>query len=96
MAKIRIEKLTDQQKKALQIPDSPQSQGPWSVWECEPSTFDWHYDDVEKAYVYEGQVKVQTAEETVAIKAGDFVTFPKGLDCTWDVQEKVRKVYAFE
>ena len=95
MAKIEIKQLNDQQKKALQIPETPKRQGPWSVWECEPSTFDWHYDTVEQAYVYQGRVKVKTAHQEVEIKAGDFVTFPKNLDCTWEVKERIRKVYKF-
>ena len=96
MSKIKIEKLNEQQKKALNIPDSPKAQAPWSVWECAPSEFDWHYDRLEKAYVYEGRVKVKTPAEEVEIKAGDFVTFPKGLGCSWQVIEKIRKVYTFE
>ena len=96
MPRIRIQKLSDQQKKNLSIPESPKSQGAWSVWECEPSTFDWHYDCDEKAYVYEGCVLVKTRDERVEIKAGDFVVFPKGLSCTWEVIEKIKKVYKFE
>ena len=30
----------------------------WSAWSCEPSTFDWHYDLRETAYVFSGKVKV--------------------------------------
>ncbi len=96
MAKIRIEQLTDEQKRSLAIPATPKPQGRWSVWECAPSKFDWHYDQLERAYVYEGKVRVKTAEGTVELKAGDFVTFPKGLGCTWEVVEKIRKVYCFE
>lgn len=96
MEKITVCQLTEDQKKELQIPDRPCGAGPWGVWECEPSTFDWHYDTVEKAYVYEGKVKVKTADQEVEIKAGDFVTFPRHLDCTWTVQEKIKKVYMFE
>ena len=96
MSRIKIEKLSDEQKKKLQIPATPKAQGGWSVWECPPSAFDWHYDQLEKAYVYEGKVKVKTAQETVEIKAGDFVTFPKDLSCHWQVLEKIRKVYLFE
>lgn len=96
MSKIKIEKLNDQQKKTLNIPEAPRRQGPWSVWECAPSQFDWHYDQTEKAYLYEGKVKVKTPSEEVEIKAGDFVTFPKDLGCSWNVIEKVRKVYKFE
>jgi uncharacterized cupin superfamily protein len=31
----------------------------------------------------------------VEIGKGDFVTFPKGLDCVWDVKEPIRKHYTF-
>ena len=96
MDRIKVEQLDDDQKKGLDIPESPIRQGPWAVWECEPSTFDWHYDQCEKAYVYEGKVRVRTGQEEVEIKSGDFVTFPQGLDCQWEVLEKIRKVYKFE
>ena len=96
MGMIVVEQLTAQQKKSLEIPDRPCGAGPWAVWECGPSSFDWHYDAVEKAYVYEGKVKVKTSEQEIEIKAGDFVTFPRDLDCTWTVQEKIKKVYKFE
>lgn len=96
MANIEIRRLSDEERKQLDIPDAPRRQGPWSVWECEPSVFDWHYDEMEKAYVYEGRVKVRTAVGETEIKAGDFVTFPAGLDCQWQVLETIRKVYTFE
>ena len=96
MSKIKIERLTEEQKKSLGIPAVCKTTGGWSVWECPPSQFDWHYDELEKAYLYEGEVRVKTAEDAVVVKAGDFVTFPKDLDCTWDVIKKVRKVYKFE
>ena len=95
MEKIQIRRLTDEEKKQLQIPEQPREQGSWSVWECEPSSFDWHYDATEMAYVYEGRVKVKTADQDVEIKSGDFVTFPEGLDCLWEVKEHIRKVYKF-
>lgn len=96
MAKITIEKISDDKKRELEIPDSPKEQGPWSVWECPPSKFDWSYSDKEIAYVYEGKVKVKTDEEEVEINPGDLVTFPKGLSCNWNVIEPIRKVYKFE
>ena len=67
----------------------------WGAWECEPSSFDWEYDSEEVAYVFEGKVKVKTEEEEVEINAGDLVTFPKGLKCTWNVIETIRKKYTF-
>ena len=96
MNSIKIEKLNDEQKKELNIPDECIGNENWSVWECAPSSFDWHYDSVELAYVYEGKVKVKTADGEVEINAGDFVTFPEGLSCNWNVLEKIRKVYQFK
>jgi len=95
MSKILVEQLTDEKKKELGLPGQLENNGKWSIWECEPSKFDWHYDSVELAYVFEGRVIVKTAEQEVEIKAGDFVTFPSGLDCTWDISEGIKKVYQF-
>lgn len=89
MSKIRIEKPTKEKLDSL-------GTDKWSPWECEPSTFDWEYDSDETAYVFSGKVKVKTPEEEVEINAGDLVTFPKGLKCTWNVIEKIRKVYTFK
>jgi uncharacterized cupin superfamily protein len=33
--------------------------------------------------------------KSVEIKAGDLVTFPKGLSCVWDIKEPIRKHYTF-
>ena len=89
MSEIKIKKPSQEELKTLNI-DS------WSPWECEPSSFDWEYDSVETAYVFEGKVKVKTASGEVEINKGDLVTFPKGLKCTWNVIEKIRKVYKFD
>jgi len=96
MSKIKIEKPDKEKIKQLGIPDSPGAQGEWSLWECEPSTFDWQYSGTEVAYVYEGKVKVKTDKDEVEINKGDLVIFPKGLKCKWQVLEKIRKVYKFE
>ena len=86
--KIRIEKLRDAELRARGIEA-------WPIWECEPSTFDWHYDQQEQCYILEGEVTVKTAAGEVVINPGDFVTFPKGLDCQWTVKKPVRKHYSF-
>ncbi len=71
--------------------------GSWSPWECEKSTFHWQYDQEEWCYLFEGRVKVKTeAGDEVEVKRGDLVKFPKGLKCTWNVCDKVRKVYIFK
>jgi len=69
--------------------------GEWPIWECAPSTFDWHYDQTESCYILEGEVTVKTADQEVSFGPGDFVTFPKGLDCVWTVKKAVRKHYSF-
>jgi len=68
----------------------------WPVWSCGVSTFPWTYDETETCYLLEGEVVV-TPEggEPVTIRAGDLVTFPRGLSCTWEVLSPVRKHYSF-
>ncbi len=68
----------------------------WLIWEKEISRFNWHYDDIEECYFLEGKVTVETKDgKKVSFGKGDFVTFPKGLSCTWDIKEPVRKHYNF-
>lgn len=67
----------------------------WPIWTKEPSTFDWHYDDQETCYLLEGEVTVKTADGEISFGAGDLVTFPKGLDCLWQIKRAVRKHYSF-
>lgn len=67
----------------------------WPIWQCEPSTFDWYYDDRETCLLLEGDVTVKTDTGEVHFAAGDLVVFPKGLSCVWVVAGKVRKHYRF-
>ena len=68
----------------------------WPIWEKEISRFDWHYDSIEECYLLEGKVIVETEDgKNVEFGKGDFVTFPKGLSCIWDIKEPVRKHYNF-
>jgi uncharacterized protein len=69
----------------------------WCPWECEPSVFEWTYDDEEWCFIFEGRAIIKTAkQEKIEIKKGDLVKFPKQLKCTWQVLEKIRKVYIFK
>lgn len=88
MGQILIKKLALEEAKKLGIET-------WSIWECEPSKFDWEYAEKETAYVFEGDVYVTAEKETVHITEGMLVSFPKGMQCTWDVRKKVRKAYTF-
>ena len=87
MTKIKIKKATPEKLKELGAEN-------WSPWNCDPSEFDWEYPFEETAYVKKGKVIVTTEDgEKVEIKAGDIVTFPKGLKCKWKVIERIEKVY---
>ncbi|MBF0465822.1 MAG: cupin domain-containing protein [Nitrospirae bacterium] len=69
----------------------------WPIWSKEASKFDWSYDSTEECYILEGKVEVVTKDgKKVEFGKGDFVTFPKGLACTWDIKEAVRKHYNFK
>jgi uncharacterized cupin superfamily protein len=68
----------------------------WPIWEKEVSQFEWFYDEIEECYFLEGKVSVKTKDgQVVNFGKGDFVTFPKGLSCTWDIKEPVKKHYNF-
>ena len=90
MPRTKIEKPSPDKLKQLNI-DS------WSPWDCDPSEFDWQYPETEIAYVQKGRVVVtEEGGEEVEVKAGDLVTFPKGMKCKWKVIERIEKVYTFQ
>ncbi len=69
----------------------------WPTWEKEVSRFDWYYDHDEECYVLEGRVIVETQDgNKIEFGKGDFVIFPKGLACIWDVKEPIRKHYTLK
>jgi hypothetical protein len=69
----------------------------WPVWEKEASEFPWTYDGRETAYILEGEVTVTPdGGDSVAIRAGDLVTFPDGMSCHWNIHRDVRKHYRID
>jgi len=89
MSQIKVEKMNKEQLQQMGVYS-------WPIWEKEKSEFDWSYDSQEQCYFLAGKVNVKTNEGNVQIGVGDFVTFPKGLACVWEVQEPVRKHYNFK
>ena len=85
--KIIVKKPTDSEKcEILKMP----------TWGCEVSKFDWYYDSEETCLLTEGEVTVSYDGGSVSFGAGDYVTFPKGLSCVWDVSKPVKKHYVFK
>ncbi|KAJ4968861.1 hypothetical protein NE237_015562 [Protea cynaroides] len=70
----------------------------WPKWGCPPGKFPLKYDAEEICYLLKGKVKAYSkgSSEFVEFAAGDLVTFPKGLSCTWDVSVAVDKHYKFD
>ena len=88
MSRIKIEKKSEAELKEMGVFS-------WPIWQKEVSSFDWHYDSQEKCYILEGEVTVEAEGESVSFKSGDFVTFPSGMDCVWDIKKDIRKHYNF-
>lgn len=68
----------------------------WPIWSKEASEFPWTYDEREMCYLLEGEVEVTPQNgRPVTIRAGDLVTFPQGMSCSWRILNDVRKHYQF-
>ena len=91
MADIKIEHDPDENRlNDLGVTD-------WGIWTKEASEFPWSYDSTETCYILEGEIEV-TPEggEAVKITKGNLVTFPQGMNCTWNILKDVRKHYKFD
>ena len=67
----------------------------WPIWQKEASKFDWAYTEKETCLLIEGKVTVTDGKDSVSFGPGDLVVFPEDLECTWHVQEAVKKHYNF-
>ena len=69
----------------------------WGTWGCLPGKFPWSYGENESCYLLSGKVTVTPVDgrPAVTFEKGDFVTFPAGLSCEWDVTESVQKHFKF-
>ena len=89
MAVIEVKHLSEEELEQLGVFD-------WPIWEKEASTFPWSYSDKESCLILDGKVTVTPdGGLPVSFGAGDFVIFPAGMSCTWDIHEDVRKHYNF-
>lgn len=67
----------------------------WPIWQCQPSSFDWEYTQTETCLIIEGKVTVTDGTDSVTFGPGDYVVFPNGLSCKWNVTKPVIKHYNF-
>ena len=84
--KPKVRKPTEKEIKEAEI---------WPIWEKEESEFSWEYDEKETCLILNGKALVHTPQERVEFGKGDFVIFPKGLKCTWKIEQKIKKHYKF-
>ena len=70
----------------------------WPLWEKEVSKFSWIYSKDEACYIVDGKATVtpRDGREAVVIEAGDYVVFPAGMECIWEVHEDIKKHFNFE
>lgn len=85
---ITVERPSENKIRALNIKR-------WPIWKKEKSEFNWKYEERETCYVLEGEVAVITSEGIVTFGVGDLVTFPKGMECVWQIKKPVLKHYHF-
>lgn len=87
MATIIVEKSTAERLASLGVTS-------WPTWTKEVSQFPWIFVTQEIAYILEGEVDVTPdGGAAVSFQAGDLVTFPAGMSCTWNVKKALRKHY---
>ena len=87
---IKVEKLSQEELKRRGVFG-------WPVWTKEVARFPWSYDSIEECYLLEGDVTAETKDgKGVNFSKGDFVTFPKGLACSWNIKALVKKHYNFK
>lgn len=71
----------------------------WPIWQHGVDEFDWEYTQTEKCLILEGRVTVMDISrngQSVSFGPGDYVQFPSGLKCIWNITEPVKKHYDFE
>ncbi|MED6198610.1 hypothetical protein PIB30_068014 [Stylosanthes scabra] len=72
----------------------------WPKWACPPGKYKLKYNSEKTCHLVRGKVTVYSNKDssspTAEFCAGDLVTIPSGLTCTWDVTASVDMHYKFE
>jgi len=89
MQQITVKRLSHEELEELGVFD-------WPIWEKESSTFPWSYSSSESCYILAGRATVTPENGApVSFETGDFVIFPEGMNCTWQIEADIRKHYNF-
>lgn len=66
----------------------------WPIWRRGMATFAWTYQQQETCYLLRGKCTVTPrGEEPQHFSRGDLITFPKGMECVWEIHQDVEKHY---
>jgi uncharacterized cupin superfamily protein len=68
----------------------------WPVMEYDEEKFEVFYDKTEQCYIVAGEATIVSEFESITVKPGDFITFPAGIECVWDVDSAITKHYMVE
>jgi uncharacterized cupin superfamily protein len=69
----------------------------WPTWKKEVSVFPWVFPEQEVAYILEGEcVITPEGGAPVVFGKGDLVTFPAGLNASWEVKQPLHKHYKLD
>lgn len=63
------------------------------IFECDASTFEWHYSHDEAIYILEGGVELEYLGKKFSLKAGDSAFFRAGTVARWKVPQHIRKTW---
>lgn len=64
------------------------------IWECTPGPSRWALTTHEFVHLLSGRMVVTPdGGEAVELGAGDTMVFPRGWTGTWDITERLRKLY---
>ncbi len=77
-----VKKLSDREMEEL-------DPAAWPVTTIEIARYSRHYDQTEEYLILQGEVELETDNGPMKFGPGDFVTFPEGTSCVWDVKEPV-------
>ena len=68
----------------------------WPTMEYDEEKFEVFYDKTEQCYIVSGEATIVSEFESITVKPGDFLTFPAGLECVWDVDSRIKKYFMEE